>query len=110
MIAASALGEASGSASSGRGGSGAEPRNWASAAARGDRAAWLSAAGLQVSGRRHLAGTVQSLLALRPWLEQQGYDTGGRPSVQLACYPGGGTRYVRHRDGEGSPDLPRAAL
>jgi hypothetical protein len=25
-------------------------------------------------------------------------DVGGRISVQLACYPGGGARYVRHTD------------
>ena len=26
------------------------------------------------------------------------YDVGGRASLQLTCYPGGGARYVRHRD------------
>ncbi len=26
------------------------------------------------------------------------YDVGGRPTYQLACYPGGGARYVRHAD------------
>lgn len=89
-----------GNESSGGAGGGAEARTWANAAARGDRAAWLSPAALQSVGCRRLAGAVQSLLALRPWLEWQGYDVGGRPSVQLACYPGDGARYVRHRDGE----------
>lgn len=84
-------------------GSAEVPHVWTSAASRGDRAAWLSLTDLQASGRRRLADAVQSLLALQPWLQQQGYDVGGRPSLQLACYPGGGARYVRHRDGEAGP-------
>ncbi|KAL4430803.1 hypothetical protein ABPG75_006059 [Micractinium tetrahymenae] len=105
MVAAPAAGSTKGAGGVGTGGSpgsAAEPRTWSSAATRGDRAAWLSPADLQASGHRRLAGAVQSLLALRPWLQGQGYDVGGRPSVQLACYPGGGARYVRHRDASAS--------
>lgn len=75
-----------------------EGRQWASSSMRGDRTAWLSTDALLASGHRQLAALVQRLLALQPWLQHQGYDVGGRVTCQLACYPGGGTRYVRHRD------------
>jgi hypothetical protein len=75
---------------------------WAQSALRGDEAAWLSPASLQAAGHGHLAAAVQRLLSLRPWLQQQGLDVGGRPSCQLARYPGGGARYVRHRDASAS--------
>ena len=80
----------------------ADGRVWASSAARGDRACWLAVDALLAAGHRHLAAVVQRLLELRPWLQQQGYDVGGRPSVQLACHPGGGTRCIRHRDASAS--------
>lgn len=71
---------------------------WTSSATRGDRAAWLSPAALQADGHSQLLAAAKALLSLQPWLELQGYDVGGRPSIQLACYPGGGACYVRHRD------------
>lgn len=72
---------------------------WASRSMRGDRATWLpDAASLEAAGHRQLAAVVRHLAGLQPWLQQQGYDVDGRFSCQLACYPGGGTRYVRHRD------------
>jgi hypothetical protein len=80
----------------------ADGRVWASSAARGDRACWLATDALLAAGHRNLAAVVQRLLELLPWLQQQGYDVGGRASVQLACYPGGGSRYLRHRDSSAS--------
>jgi len=39
------------------------------------------------------------------------YDVSGRCSCQLACYPGGGARYVRHTDASDSaPDRTVTAL
>ncbi|KAF8072911.1 hypothetical protein HT031_000571 [Scenedesmus sp. PABB004] len=71
---------------------------WADAAARGDVASWASADELAAGGAPLLAAAVAMLDGLRSQLQQQGYDVGGRVSVQVACYPGGGARYVRHAD------------
>lgn len=71
---------------------------WTRASDRGDKAAWLSLGSLAAAEHRHLGAAAQRLLSLRPWLRQQGFDVGGRASIQLACYPGAGARYVRHRD------------
>lgn len=78
-------------------------QQWSSSTARGDQAAWLQGpAALEAEGRPALAAAVRRLGALQPWLAAQGFDVGGRPSFQLACYPGGGARYVRHRDASAS--------
>ncbi|KAI7838991.1 hypothetical protein COHA_007231 [Chlorella ohadii] len=78
-------------------------QQWASRSVRGDQAAWLQGpAELESEGRPTLAAAVRRLAALQPWLAGQGHDVGGRPSFQLACYPGGGARYVRHRDASAS--------
>lgn len=78
-------------------------QQWASRSVRGDQAAWLQGpAELESEGRPTLAAAVRRLATLQPWLAGQGHDVGGRPSFQLACYPGGGARYVRHRDASAS--------
>ncbi|KAL4859532.1 [Skp1-protein]-hydroxyproline N-acetylglucosaminyltransferase [Chlorella vulgaris] len=75
---------------------------WTRGGLRGDQAAWLSPAALREAGQHHLAVVVRRLLALQPWLQQQGFDVSGRPSCQLARFPGGGARFVRHRDASAS--------
>jgi hypothetical protein len=59
---------------------------------------WLHADEELQAGRMALARLVERMLDLRPQLQVLGYDVGGRATVQAACYPGGGARYVRHRD------------
>jgi hypothetical protein len=75
---------------------------WTRGGLRGDQAAWLSLAALREARQHHLAVVVRRLLALQPWLQQQGFDVSGRPSCQLASFPGGGARFVRHRDASAS--------
>lgn len=78
-------------------------QRWSSSAARGDQAAWLPGPdALEAGGHPALAAAVRRLAALQPWLAAQGHAVGGRPSYQLGCYPGGGARYVRHRDASAS--------
>ncbi|KAG2482984.1 hypothetical protein HYH03_018110 [Edaphochlamys debaryana] len=65
---------------------------------RGDTMRWLTAEAMAESGHSALEGVVRKLEGLRQQLEKQGYDVGGKPTFQLACYPSGGARYVRHAD------------
>ncbi|EFJ43296.1 hypothetical protein VOLCADRAFT_96541 [Volvox carteri f. nagariensis] len=67
-------------------------------ASRGDIMRWLRPCEEVSSGRGPLAALLERMEALRSQLERQGYSVGGRPTFQLASYPGGGTRYVRHCD------------
>lgn len=67
---------------------------------RGDTIVFLHPDRLAAQGCAALAAFLAATASeLRPWLERQGYDVGGRPTFQLGCYPGGGARYVRHRCG-----------
>ncbi|GAB4817949.1 hypothetical protein N2152v2_004995 [Parachlorella kessleri] len=82
----------------GMGGAVAESK-WRDFQARGDTTVFLHPDRLAASGCPALASFLASTIAqLQPWLAGQGYDVGGRPTCQLGCYPGGGARYVRHRD------------
>ncbi|GLC55882.1 hypothetical protein PLESTB_001039600 [Pleodorina starrii] len=65
---------------------------------RGDTMRWLHPGREAAAGRGALASLLARMEALRRSLESQGYPVGGRPTYQLACYPGGGARYVRHAD------------
>ncbi|GLI62639.1 hypothetical protein VaNZ11_005305 [Volvox africanus] len=67
-------------------------------AARGDIMRWLHAEREATAGRGPLAALLGQMETLRQQLEQQGYSVAGCTTYQLACYPGNGTRYVRHAD------------
>eukprot|EP00887_Chlorella_sp_A99_P005631 scaffold1.g5631.t1 len=72
---------------------------WRDARFRGDRHAWLHADRLREQGCAALPTLLDRLLAeVGPWLAAQGFNVRGRPTCQVACYPGGGARYVRHSD------------
>lgn len=85
------------------GGTGA-PGRWHSAESRGDTQCWVTPELLRAHGCRALAHAVGALTgpALRSTLADRGFDVSGGTSVQLACYPGGGARYRRHRDASAS--------
>jgi SM-20-related protein len=61
---------------------------------RGDRMAWLDARVAPPA----LAAVCTRLEALREALARDAWLPTLRAEIQVACYPGGGTRYVRHRD------------
>ena len=81
----------------GMGGGGAESR-WIESSLRGDRMRWCHADQERASGRENTANLIDYIHALKPHFTQMGYDVGGRITAQLACYPGGGSGYVRHSD------------
>jgi len=87
-------------------------QRWADTAARGDRHMWLAVASLD-------DGDAQGWWAERPALRAAcvrlrqlqeelcgvwGFEQ-GRVQAQLACYPGGGARYVRHLDAHSDTEL-----
>jgi SM-20-related protein len=61
---------------------------------RGDAIAWLT----RESVGPGLAALLAALDALREALNREAYLGLARTEIQLARYPGGGTRYRRHRD------------
>eukprot|EP00878_Enallax_costatus_P015673 GHUV01016418.1.p1 GENE.GHUV01016418.1~~GHUV01016418.1.p1 ORF type:complete len:158 (+),score=45.13 GHUV01016418.1:1213-1686(+) len=84
---------------------------WHDAHHRGDVTNWVTEQELQAAGQPLLASVIQLLSSLRPQLMQRGFDVSGRCSVQLACYPGGGARYVRHAGASAAiPDRTVTAL
>lgn len=72
-------------------------------AVRGDEIAWLDPEAAPA-----LAPLLGRLQALRDALNRRAYLGLGRVELQLARYPGGGARYVRHRDA--FPGLPNRRL
>ncbi|KAG2425670.1 hypothetical protein HXX76_013512 [Chlamydomonas incerta] len=72
---------------------------------RGDHMLWLhpqsgdaQAGPGAAAARPALRAVTERLEALRRQLLRQGHDVGGSTTYQLALYPGGGARYVRHAD------------
>jgi SM-20-related protein len=63
-------------------------------AVRGDAILWVEAPDVP----RELAGLWAAFIALRDALNRQAYLGLDRMEVQVARYPGDGTRYARHRD------------
>ncbi len=101
-------------------GTAASGGRWVAGDARGDTNSWATPDELRGGGCGVLAALLQQLEArLRPQLAAQGFDVGGRASIQLACYPGGGARYVSRKSvlvwrwaacsGGGSIDRPRVS-
>lgn len=83
-----------------------DQRRWAVAGARGDLQMWLDMASLDEVGnawwanRPHLRTACRRLRQVQGELSRAWGLGQGRLQAQLACYPGGGTRYVRHLDAQ----------
>ncbi|GAQ88896.1 N-acetylglucosaminyltransferase family protein [Klebsormidium nitens] len=88
-------------------GGGAETQ-WIDQHFRGDRRMWLKPAQVLQPGWESFQALTQMLLRLKQPLQEAGYDVSGPVSFQLACYPGGGAGYVRHRDR--SPSSPHRTV
>eukprot|EP00884_Botryococcus_braunii_P015721 jgi/Botrbrau1/2832/Bobra.0125s0039.1 len=71
---------------------------WRNPESRGDRMLWLDPSGLPASSCPFLSSVFQLFERIRTCALEAGFDVGGKTTYQLACYPGGGARYVRHRD------------
>jgi SM-20-related protein len=78
--------------------------SWAEPDARGDLHMWLDVASLDDTShdwwaeRPQLRAACRQLRRVQEELRQAWGFGSGRLQAQLACYPGGGTRYVRHLD------------
>eukprot|EP00798_Chlamydomonas_sp_ICE-L_P021623 gene21623-28626_t len=80
-------------------GGGLKPLAWKDAQARGDTVCWLHLKEEQEQEQYAIVRLLERINLLKDDLEQQGYPVvGGSTTYQLACYPGGGARYVRHSD------------
>jgi [Skp1-protein]-hydroxyproline N-acetylglucosaminyltransferase len=79
-------------------GMGGGQSRWMETSLRGDRMRWCHAEEEKRQGRPLLAALIDKVQGLRLYLTQMGYDVSGRSTFQLACYPGGGSGYVRHSD------------
>jgi len=69
--------------------------NWKESSMRGDRMAWIDPSKLR---KGSLQDTTRSLHSLRLELDNATNLNCKRVSMQVALYPGGGSRYVKHID------------
>ncbi|RYG58581.1 2OG-Fe(II) oxygenase, partial [archaeon] len=72
-------------------------KNTRLAAERGDKRCWLTPSVCQEYNLTALSALVKRVMGWCKELKQP-LQLNGDFSVQLACYPGGGTRYIRHKD------------
>jgi len=92
---------------------GAGSSKWENAQVRGDRVMWLPLDGGADDEKQkeplvgQLLRVVEAMSAMRRSLLSAGLNVGGRMSCQLAAYPGGGARYVRHSDRSAAAPLRR---
>ena len=73
---------------------------WEQRASRGDRMLWVPGGAANTTARGGLRTLLDGFEALRAQLAAAMPELGltQRTSVQIACYPGSGERYVRHFD------------